>query len=497
MTHLLKKSLLLAAVTALAACGTSSTEDPHADGAAADAEGRAPAAPDANGPTGEAPPPSGAAVSPSTEGYRNALSLGVSDDGAPLCSGDVAADTFRYGLCVCGDLAMAGQLVTSSFHSSDPSAPDGNGGGVGVNGRYASSGGAEIGGSLVVAGDVTPVGEYSIAGELRAGGDASVVGEVHVEQDAYVQGNLIAIGLSVDGTLHTTEPLGVATWVEAGATSVSDFTIDAPCGCDDVLDVAGLVAQAEAENDNAAASLSADALSGFAGESTLTLAPGRYYLSSIQAAGDVVIVVSGPTALYVGGDVSLAGRLEVVLENDSAELDLFLGGSLGHAGQLELGSAEAPARVRTYVAGGGNIAIAGDAVLGGALYAPNARLAAAGDLTFNGAVLVGSVADAGRINVRYDADLQDADEGCEPTDDPPADDGADDGVDDGAADDDVGADDGAGDDGEPADGEGTPADDVPADDGTGEPSADGSCESFMDCASPLQCIEGSCLYVEG
>lgn len=490
MFHAFRTLPLLVAIAALSACGlgvgdsTNENETGNADGSGADVI-------ETEGPSDKdvALPSSGTPSSPSAEGYVNALALGADESGAPVCSGDLATDTFRYGLCVCGDLAMAGELKTSSFHSSDPNAPDGDGGGVGVNGRYTSSGGADIGGSLVVGGKLSPVGDYEIAGELRTGGDASVVGDLHVGQDAYVAGRLVAIGMSVDGTLHTTEELGMMSWVDAGATAVSDFTVDPPCGCDDVLDIAGLVQQAASDNDNAAASLSADAFDGFAGEASVELAPGRYYLTGISAAGDIELHLSGPTALYVDGDVSLAGKLEVVLENDSAELDLFLSGRLAHAGKLELGSATAPAKVRTYVGGDGNIAIAGEAVLGGALYAPNARLVAAGEMSFHGAVLVGSVADAGRINVRYDADLMDAEQGCDPAEDPAGDDEGEDVT----PVDDVGGEDGddgdEGDEGAPPAGEGVPND--------GPSSQGGECVTFEDCASPLACIEGTCIYLEG
>src|SRR5690606_14441433 len=152
-----------------------------------------------------------------------------------------------------------------------------------------------------------------------------------------------------------------------GVTAVFDFSIVPPCGCDDVLDIAALVEQAASDNDNEAAGLSPDALDGFAGEAALELAPGRYYFSSLRAAGDVALRLSGPTAIYGDGDIALAGRLEAVLETEAAELDLFVDGSIHHAGALELGSATAPARVRTYVGGDGNISIAGSATLGGAL----------------------------------------------------------------------------------------------------------------------------------
>lgn len=441
-------------------------------------------------PTGDprAPGNPGGDGASSSSGYKNALNVGVSDTGSPLCSGELASSTFRYGLCVCGDLSMAGHLKTSSFRSSNPDAPDGDGGGVGINGRYSASGGADIGGALVVGGKVSPAGSYLVRGELRVGQGIASAGSLHVEGDAYVDGSLNAIGLEVEGTLHTTSPLGSMTFIDAGATEVSSFEIAPPCGCEDTLDVAGLVAQAASANDNAAAGIAAGVLDGLAGAAELTLPAGRYYLSAIRAAGAVVFRLSGPTAIYVDGDISGAGRVEAVLETETASLDLFVAGSIRHAGQLELGSATAPARVRTYMGGDGNFSLAGSATLGGALYAPNAHLSAAGELQLNGAVLVGALSDAGRINVRYDADLVDAQEGCEIVDEAVS---GDDG--DGTGEGDVGLP-GAGDDDGSADGNGDNGDGG----APGNPGLQGdTCVSFEDCASPLLCIEGMCLFVGG
>lgn len=405
------------------------------------------------------------------------------------CGGDLAEDTFRYGLCVCDDFAFAGGVYTSSFRSSQPGEPDGLGGGLGVNGDFSGAGEAFVGGSLVVGGDFAPAGAVVVDQELRVGGRLTSAGDADVATDAWVAGDVTSIGLRVDGTLHTTAPVATAMFIEAGATQVADFTVDAPCGCEGSIDPDVVIAEARAANDNEAAGIAADALSGVAGDAELTLPAGRYLLDGVAVAGDITIHAQGPVQLAIDGDLALAGRLEIALDSDDAEVDLFLGGDIATAGALALGSSERPAAVRTYVGGEGDITLAGEAELGGALWAPNATLAFAGEARLNGSAVVGRVAEAGDLYVRYDADLQEAGEVClpppgdEPDLDPPPGDGEP----------------APGDEPTPGDDEPTPGDEPPApgDDGaSGEP-AEGTCVSFEDCPSPQQCVQGSCVFIDG
>jgi hypothetical protein len=394
--------------------------------------------------------PIGGGANPSAPG----VSLGTAQ-GAAVCSGDLAEQTFRYGLCVCGDLDMAGALRTSSLRPSTGAA--GEAGGVGVNGRYLSAGDARIGGSLVVGGEVAPIGNYEISGELRAGGDVTAIGDIDVERDAWVQGELTAIGLSVEGTLHTTEAPR-AFWVDADDRVIEDFTVDAPCGCDDDVPVAEFVEQAATDNDNGAAGLDASSLDLAIGHGHIQLPPGRYYFDDITTIGDFHFELSGPTAIYIDDDLELAGVLRIELETPEAELDLFINGNIASAGVLEIGSVDRPHDVRVYLAGEGDIAMAGVLDLGAAIWAPNARLAAAGDLEYTGAMLVGSVRDAGRIVAVYDADLSDEGESCD---------------------------------------DGVPVDDPVQPE---EPDLGGGgddCGQSFDCPDPQVCIEGACVLIEG
>jgi hypothetical protein len=236
----------------------------------------------------------------------------------------------------------------------------------------------------------------------------------------------------------------------------------------------------------------------------------------VTTAGAITLSLSGPTAVYLADDLVLAGRLEVLLTTDEATLDLFISGDVAAAGALDIGTIDGPSRVRIYIGGDGDIAIAGDADLGASLFAPAASVALAGGFTFNGALVVGSLAQAGELRVRYDSDVLDGagdscgdgdaggdEDGTNPGGDcPPGTEGCggedvgEDGVGDEVGDDagDVVGDDDAGD---VVDEPGTCA--TPADCGN-QACVDGlcgACSTTLDCAAPLTCADGACIAIAG
>ena len=414
-----------------------------------------------------------------------ALNIGTpADQDAPLCSGDLAADTFRYGLCVCNDISTAGTIETASFRGSSDDDDLGSGGGVGVNGRFATAGSSRIDGTLTVGGNYAPVGSAEIGGELRVGGDLTGAGSTEVARDAYVVGDLDIIGLDVEGTLHLTQEPGISglLFADAAETVVEDFEISAPCGCELGEDIAAFVSQARDDNDNASIDLDPGVLRTI-GDGHLELPEGRYFVDGIEATGDLDVSVTGPSALYIDGDLELAGALEVELDGPDASLDIFLAGDVEAAGHMEIGSTDDPDRVRLYIAGTGDLAIAGHLDLGSALYAPEGRLIVAGDAQLAGSVLVGEVDNAGRLEVLYDADLQEAGDACDPeAGDPEPQDPA---PEDPAPED-------------PAPEDPAPEDPAPEDPAPEEPAPeDGGCETFNDCPDPQVCIQGTCTFVDG
>ncbi len=400
---------------------------------------------------------------------------------AAVCGADLAATTFRFGLCTCEDLAFSTVLRVDAFRL-DPAAPA-EGGSAGTNGSFTSTGDSAIAGSLVVAGSALPIGNHEIGGELYAGGDVTSAGDIDVSADAWVAGDLRGFVTDVVGTLHVPASSSVGLGTTAGAVVNAPVAVTPPCPCapGDRLDVNGFIADAEQHNDNDAIGLTRDALIGLVQPKELALPPGRYYVDRIAAVAPLWLSVSGPTALYVGGDLESVSVFEIDVQGDG-ELDIFVGGSLRATGDFEMGvEGGPPSRVRTYVAGADDIMLAGDLDFQGNLWAPNARLIAAGPLDVEGALLVREIVEAGVIHVGWDVSVEDGAGSCDET-------------------------------GTPVD-EADPVDDTTGGDDPPPPSSCGSCEdcgnqacvdgtcgacaTSLDCCAPLICAQGECVLMGG
>ncbi|MCC7074863.1 MAG: hypothetical protein IT383_26370 [Deltaproteobacteria bacterium] len=404
---------------------------------------------------------------------------------AAVCGADLAATTFRFGLCTCEDLAFSTVLRVDAFQS-DPAQPV-EGGSAGTNGSFTSTGDSAIAGSLVVGGSALPIGNHEIGGELYAAGDVTSAGDIDIAADAWVAGDLRGFVTDVVGTLHVPASATVGLGTTAGAVVNTPVTVAPPCPCapGDRLDVNAFIADAEQHNDNAAIGLTRDALIGLLQPKELDLPPGRYYVDRIAAIAPLWLRVSGPTALYVGGDLESVSVFEIAVEG-AGELDVFVGGSLRATGDFEMGvEGGPPSRVRTYVAGADDILLAGDLDFQGSLWAPNARLVAAGPLDVEGALLVREIVEAGVIHVGWDASIEDGAGSCDETG-TPVDDA--DPVDEPA--------DGDGDDG----GDAAPSACASCEDCGNQACVDGSCgacATSLDCCAPLVCAEGVCVPLSG
>jgi hypothetical protein len=155
------------------------------------------------------------------------------------------------------------------------------------------------------------------------------------------------------------------------------------------------VAHARAtQNDDDAIALAPTALAVLGDGATLDLPCGAYYVTGVAGAA-LVVRVHGKAALFVDGDVTLAGTLQVALDA-GAELDLVV------AGNLDLGalSSPTPAATRLWI-GGANVHVTTGA-LSGLVYAPGATLRTGGALNVNGALYVGGLAVGGDVEIRFD-----------------------------------------------------------------------------------------------
>lgn len=344
--------------------------------------------------------------------------------GASLCSGELAQTTFRYAVCSCGRFAISNTFATDSFDSRDgaySSASSGNAGSFGTNGNVTLHAAADVGGSVWVHGtsgiSAGASGALHAAGELKVNGPLSSASSVVVGHDAFVEGDLSAASLSVGATL--TQPAGALRTV-AGATSVGalasapvDFPPPCACEADELVDVAGLVAAQATANDNAAAGFDPSVLVGYTGPTTIDLPCGRLHAPSLSGNGTLTLRVAHRTALFLGGDLEPGAdfRVEIV---GGGELDLFVEGNVVSAHRLDLGSIDAPSRVRLYVGGSQPIALSGGAVFAGNVYAPHAEFTMSTAIEIYGSLFAAGIVASDRLTVHYDAAILAAGNDCGP-----------------------------------------------------------------------------------
>jgi hypothetical protein len=316
------------------------------------------------------------------------------------CTGDIAEEIFRHALCGCSSLQFGSELVTDGYDSRvAPYAAGGLGGDVASNVGLDGNRAIDIGGNVTISGaeGVEAGDRLDIAGDLECGGllgrSSSAIG---VDGSARVAGNIDVASLRVGGTL-TTSPAA---------------TLTAPCACDGI-DVAAVVADHRAANHDAAIGLAPDQLANVAGDATLELPCGRFYLDRIQGngPGTLTIAATGRTALFVGGNVTI-GQSLVLDVRPGAELDLFVDGTLQVSGAVRLGDAAQPRALRIYVAAGGSLSLAGGSVVAGNLWAPRADLAAAGPLEVFGSLVVNRINSAAQVVLHYDRAVAFASDGC-------------------------------------------------------------------------------------
>ena len=341
------------------------------------------------------------------------------------CTGDLAETVFTNALCTCGDAQLAGYLRTRGFDSREGAFVDdddfGGGAPVGINGAYTLGAGyTDVGGSFAVAGPMGLqfAGYLKVFGDLAIAGDVLIPGYARVERDAWFGGNFTSGPLDVGRDLHHTGAL-IAIPADVGRDTVQEpVTVDPPCPCDDILDIANIVDQLRRENDNAESDVPVDALKQSVGRVELTLPCGRYYLSEISGIGEIRVRIEGRVALAVGGPVAAAGSLQFDLADD-AEIDLFIDGDLGLIGAATFGEKERPAATRIYVAGESDIVLIGASAFVGNVYAPRAAVTAPGYLRAYGSFFARDFQVPGYANISYDRAVTDLDCDEDPDDPPP------------------------------------------------------------------------------
>ena len=339
---------------------------------------------------------------------------------AGICVGTLAQVTFRWALCACGDVGPGDVLKTDAFNSAfGPYADGGPGGSVGANGGFQSGSLFDIGGTAWFGGDAgmgfgssgNRVGaDLLINGPLANGGDLQVVG------DAWINGS--ASGpTAIGGTLHVPTVGSVGAGVQAdGGVVVGAVFVPPPCDCaaGQLIDVAAIVLDGQAHNDNASIGLDPDALNsagaGYAGAQRLDLPCGRYYLSAIHAGSAVTIAVHGRTAIFVGGNVDMGSPFSVTID-PQAEVDFFIGGTINSGANVSFGSTEVPAQSRVYVAGNAMSLGGSSIVIAGNFYLPYASFSNGNPMDLYGSMFSGSYG-GGPVTIHYDTAVLSSGQEC-------------------------------------------------------------------------------------
>ncbi len=343
--------------------------------------------------------------------------------GTGTCIGDLS-DVFRFAVCACSSLDIAGTFSTDSFDSTRDAGPaTGTLASIGCNGEISTDSMLSIAGSLwtggpgpdggpavTLGGGATAGG--TIANDVHSASDMEVGGKYLVRGDVWSAGSVIVDpggSLAVLGSLYlpatASAPNVQATLVHA------QVPVTAPCSCATPIDVPAVVAAYADVNDDVSVGLTKDAsLSG-----TVVFPCGRYAVAGIV--GDsVVLRIGGRVAVFVTGDISVTQDLKIDLAPD-AELDLFVAGGVSIMGAFEIGDPDSPSRTRVYV-GGATVALSASATpLAANLYAPHAVLELASDLEMWGAIFADRLQLSGNFAIHYDTSvLQVAGaSGCEAT----------------------------------------------------------------------------------
>ncbi len=349
----------------------------------------------------------------------------IGPPGMTSCTGRIAERVFRYSLCSCGDLGLAGFLRTDSYDSSRSGMPPGErGGAVGVNGNWGIVGYSQVGDTLTMAGlaALNLVGAHRIRGDFNLAGALNVAGTLNIERNARVRGNILGLGvLEIDRDL-TQHPGSSALAVlrVRGARRTAEVNVLPPCPCraSELVDITGAIADGRVRNDNAVVGFSPSHFASVVGRQVTTLPCGRFYVDRVAGLGSIELRVDARTALFVGGDFDLAGFFDVRL-GDRGELDVFILGNVLGTGYLRMGGTSRPSGVRIYIAGDRGFTLLGASRFVGNVYAPRAPVTLVGYMNLHGSLFASRISAAGDLDVHYDRSILRVGENCPPTDPPP------------------------------------------------------------------------------
>ncbi len=358
-------------------------------------------------------------------GAGPAVRVGDTTAMVPVCAGRLAESIFRWGICTCSDLNLAGYMHTDSYDSSMAMDPTGErGGAVGVNNVLNLIGVMRVGDNLTVAGTnpLNLIGVHTVRGDMNLEGALQIAASLDVQRNARIRGPITALGpMHVHGDLVTPPGVGALGFITVdGTRRMVPLDISAPCACrpQDIVDVASIVREAQRDNDNTAGGFNPATFNAVVGLADVTLPCGRFYADRVAGLGGITVHVDGRTALFIGGDFDLGGEFDIRL-GPSGELDVFIAGNVLGAGYLRLGRVIRPSRVRFYIAGSRGFTLLGASGLYGSLYAPNAPVTLAGYMNLHGSLFAGRITAGADLDVHYDRSVLHAGDDCPMSPPPP------------------------------------------------------------------------------
>lgn len=482
------------------------------DGAGLDEDG----GPGADGGAGDGSP----LEQPLSEFCEGMGSTVVVVGGGGECAGDLAEETFQFGLCACDTVQVQSNLELDAFDSNlgayGAAIPGGginrsDDGNLGINGLLDMQGKLTARGSAYIGSGGFSVGASSlVTGLTYAAGDAvQDNSSTTLGYNAYFSGNVEGrFDIAGDLYVPVTATVSAATRSNLGGNLIRrDIPAVRPCPCEpsEILDIAALTRWAETHNDNQVERVLTSTSYQDGGPGTLSIPCGRYYLTRVNQPGGLDLRAEGRVVLFVDGDFTIGGSLGITIA-PGAELDLFVAGQLSVGASARFGDPSAPSKVRTYVGGSGPITLSASAVFGGMLYAPRSEVVFSASSDLYGALYCNSADFSGSAAVHFDTAVRSAGRACEmPDGGVDAGPGADGGLDGGPGADanvdlDAAVDAGAADVGAPDSGPtgcngcgqcGNLACIIPPGAGSGVCEA---CQSDLDCCAPLVCQGGQCQF---
>jgi hypothetical protein len=350
-----------------------------------------------------------------------AVSKTTTNNSYQTCAGVIAENKFTNALCTCHDASIQGYLKTDGFDSvKDPTGKDNGGAAVAINNSYinkilTSSGYTEVLGSMSISGTEasTYFGYIKVAGDLRTAGPVTEFGYINVARDIWSADDLVCAGYTKVGRdAHYAAAFPLIATV-AGKRVNGPVKVDplCPCGPQDILDVAAMVADGKAHNDNKAAGIDPAMFNVVVGKMQVPLPCGRIYIENIGGAGELIFDVSGPTALFVDGSIATIGVLRFNLA-PQATIDIFVKDTLVLTGRASFGDEKRPAASRIYVGSDKEIVMIGYETFVGNLYAPLARVTAPGYINVLGSVVARDFEVPGYAHFGYDRAITRAGDGC-------------------------------------------------------------------------------------